>query len=196
MGLVLFNVPIGKNKLYGVIIMATTIFDNLNDNRYEQVEELLIEQGNEEPTDEEIWDEVRFQEQCDWEDTKCDLDRFFDGETCILRGSVGRWNGPSTGWNYGDFDKVVWDFLTDCDYVTFEDSRGHFEITGVHHDGRNFAELRILTPAGIRAIEDWKYDYRFKDLSDSEMIDKLWNSRHYCRIAHFAKNVWGCKEVA
>ena len=186
--------------------MATTIFDNLNYDRYEDAKEFLTEQAEEfaleceedfkEPTEQEIWEEVSFMEEQDWDCAKHDLKQFFDGETVILRGSVGRWNGPSTGWNYGHFDKVVWDFLTDCDYMTFEDSRGHLEITGVHHDGRNFAELRILTPAGIRAIEDWMYDYRFKDLSDSEMIDKIWNSRHYSRIPHFAKKAYGCKEVA
>lgn len=196
MGLVLFNVPIGKNKFYGVMIMATTIFDNLNDNRYELAKKNLIENGNADPSEDEIYEEVSWMEQNDWEDIKQELDGFFDGKTVIARGRIGRWNGSYDGWSYGDFNKVRCDLLRDCDYMTFEDSRGHFGITGIHHDGRNYCEVRILTEAGIRAIEDWEYDYRFKDLSDSEMIDKLWNSRHYCRIAHFAKDVWGCKEVA
>ena len=186
--------------------MATTIFDNLNDNRYEEAKKFLTEQAEEsaleceedfkEPTEKEIWEEVSVMEQFDWEDIKQGLYDFFDGETIILRGSIGRWNGTCTGWNYGTFKKVVWDFLTDCDYMTFEDSRGHFEITGVHHDGRNNAELRILTEAGIRAIEDWEYGDRFGSMTSKEFCDKIWNSRHYSRIPHFAKRMYGCKEVA
>lgn len=186
--------------------MANTIFDNWKDNRYEEAKEWLTEQAKElaleceddyeEPTEKEIWDEVYSREECDWEDAKHDMDKFFEGETVILRGTVGRWNGHCDGWEYGDFKKLYSDLLQDCDYMTFEDSRGHFEISGVHHDGSNYGEVRILTEAGIRAIEDWEYGYRFENLSDKEIIEKVWNSRHYCRIPHFAKKIYGCKEVA
>lgn len=176
--------------------MSIKIFDNWGNNRYELARENLIENGNTAPTEDEIWEEADWMEQIDWGDAKQELDSFFDGETVIARGRIGRWNGTFDGWNYGDFNEVRCDLLKYCDYMTLDDSRGHFGITGIHHDGRNYCEVRILTQAGIRAIEDWEYGERFKDMSDSEFIDKIWNSRHYCTIPHFAKKMYGCKEVA
>lgn len=185
--------------------MAITIFDNWGDNRYEDAKSWLMEQQSEyldegeepiEPSDEEIWEEVRFQEEQDWEDADYEMKKFFDGETVILRGSIGRWNGTSHGFNHGDFVDMRRFLLEDCDYITLEDSRGHFEISGVHHDGRVYGEIRLLTDAGIQAIEDWEYGERFTNLDESEFFNKIWNSRHFCRIPHFAKKVWSSKEVA
>ena len=61
-----------------------------------EIIEMLIENGNEEEdiTDNMIMEERYFYDECDWDNAKHELEKFFkNGNKWLLVGSVGRWDG-------------------------------------------------------------------------------------------------------
>ena len=83
------------------------IYDNydLSDNYSdEDIIEMLIENGiftedeRDEITDHNIWEERYFLDECDWEEAKVVLNKYFNNANkLICVGSVGRWNGVFGG---------------------------------------------------------------------------------------------------
>ena len=74
----------------------TVIYDNYDlFGTYEEVaKENLKEQGNKNPSDSAVWDEINWLDNIDWDTEKEFLEDFFNnGCTWILQGTNGRWNG-------------------------------------------------------------------------------------------------------
>ena len=87
------------------------VYDNYDvwDSYSEDAKEILKINGNDNPTEDEIWDMVYEEANIQWDIEKEELEKFFsDDEQWILFGTIGRWNGTyETGVIFGDFLKIV-----------------------------------------------------------------------------------------
>ena len=143
----------------------------------------------------EIWEEVNFLEQINWEDAEAEMRDFFEGKTLLIRGTFGSWRGDLPSGKVIAYSEL-WKAWADCDYVEIYDEGGHFFIRASHHDGTNSYEVKILTEKGAEMWGNWENYYgnsRWDGLSEREVHDRLWKNAQYTHIPHFAREVYGCK---
>jgi hypothetical protein len=64
------------------------------------------------------------------------------------------------------------------------------KVTASHHDGTNCFDLKVLTERGEILYDGWDFNYRtkFGNLTEYQILDKIWNDRHYSKLA--GKIVW------
>lgn len=69
---------------------------------------------------------------------------------CIVEGSVGRWNGrfDIEQTYFKDLESAIRACGDRCDYIIVRKNYSVIETTGIHHDGRNWFEIRLLTDLG------------------------------------------------
>ena len=162
------------------------IYDNLNnDEYYEQVaRENLAGNGIEEPTDDELWDEINLNKDMDWEDASYDLRSFFNGGNWLAVGVVGRWDGNhAAGTTLTNWDWFISRALEDCGYWRItEDKRGHFTVEGWHHDGKVEFEIKRLSEKGAAYL--YNNDSR-------ETHQTAWHSNFLTSLPHYCRKVWG-----
>lgn len=143
--------------------------------------------------------------------------RFDSGRPVIVSGSIGRWNGTSSGFTVYDSFKEAIDtspsrfggdnVFADCEIQKIWDENGHLFLTGAHHDGSVTMELRQLTFEGenaydaIRAAEDsWEEEpftvngrtYDGGDQSILQAIHDLWNDPDLAEVPHYMEKAFGC----
>ena len=138
--------------------------------------------------DDRVWSELAAQDEFSWDDSKYELEKFFDPGYWILQGSCGLWWGRSRGGFVFDSFKEMAKAWNDCDYIRLYDENGHFYIDAAHHDGTNHYEVKRLTEKGREYIENHQWD------SDEEVHDVVFNSNIYSGLPHYSHKVWGCKE--
>lgn len=170
------------------------IYNNYDlDEMYEDCKQFLIDAGNEEPTEEEIWNEIYFTDSINWENEFEQLKDFFDNGTYIIFGSVGRWNGVYSGGEiFTDFEKAFYDAVKDCNYIKLYDENGHFYIHCSHHDGSCSYEIKKLTDKGIEYYNNWEYDWddkRTEEYIHNKLIER------YSTLPRYAEKVFGCKRT-
>lgn len=173
------------------------IYDNYNiyDCYSNAAEEYLREEyPDKEPTTDAIWDLCYEYDETYWDDAKTEMESFFDKSDTpwLAVGTVGRWNGTfAGGFVFNTFDELMRKIGKDCDYFNFTDENGHFYMVCSHHDGTNSIEVKRLTKAGERLLENWNYRYD-KRYSFSERVlhQKLFNA--YSTLPRFASEVYGC----
>lgn len=156
---------------------------------FDEAKQCLIDNGNEEPTDNEVWDEVYFQDECNWENDKADLDTFFKGKTVGFFGKIGRWNGVYRGGCIGEFWNVYGKAIRDCNYVKIYDENGHLYLSCTHHDGSCHYEIKIISDKGTTYLDNWEYgnDSRTKEQVYTQIFNR------YSTLPRFAEKVYGCK---
>lgn len=141
--------------------------------------------------DQEIFDEVYFQQQEWWDQEAENLKEFIrENGPMLVVGSLGLWYGNCRGGKLcEDFRDLsgVWE---DCDYIKIWDENGHLYIECSHHDGTNSFECKLLTEKGQQYAMDHKWD-----MDDPELHARLWNDSHYTVLPHYAHKVWGCKKI-
>ena len=117
-------------------------------------------------TDDEIFNHQMEMKDFDYEEEMRALAAFFNGEKSdmsdfvnpyggnhiLVSGSVGRWNGTSTGIAvYKDFDAATdcspsrfgqGNVFADCEIQKVWDENGTLYLAGAHHDGRVSVEMR------------------------------------------------------
>lgn len=145
----------------------------------EDVKEWLIDNGYEEDeiTDNMIIEQRYFQDECDWEWAKENLEEFFrNGNKWILVGQVGRWDGIyRAGTIFDTFDDFFYKATDDCDYIHFYDENGHLYLTCSHHDGTCHYEIKEVTDKGIQYLENWECSEPKKVyLSIQERFDNIY----------------------
>lgn len=157
-------------------------------------------------TDDEIFNHQMEMKDFDYEEEMRALAAFFNGEKSdmsdfvnpyggnhiLVSGSVGRWNGTSTGIAvYKDFDAATdcspsrfgqGNVFADCEIQKVWDENGTLYLAGAHHDGRVSVEMRQLTDEGERLWGQLDYedylplegltaiDDRYKNTSTSTAI--------------------------
>ena len=150
--------------------LTRTIYSNYDlDDNYDDVKQFLQDQGNENPTDKEIWNEIYDADLYEWENIKEDFKSFFSKfpNSCwIIRGYVERWNGRfSFGivfHNYMEFERAIGKVSKDCDYLKFYDKNGHLYFACSHHDGTNLFEIRKVTDNGSKYLSRWEKSWNTK----------------------------------
>ena len=154
-----------------------------------EVVETLKEEGNENPTEEEIynaiieWDEILF------DDLKHELRSFVNGSKWILQGYIGRWDGKyHGGFIFDNADNMIRKVLSGCDYYEFYDENGHFYIKCSHHDGTNIYEVKKVTAAGNKYIERWEENWN--DKRKEEYVHNKVMER-YSTLPHFLHIMYG-----
>lgn len=172
-------------------------------------------------TDDEIFNHQMEMKDFDYEEEMRALAAFFNGEKSdmsdfvnpyggnhiLVSGSVGRWNGMSTGIAvYKDFDAATdcspsrfgqGNVFADCEIQKVWDENGTLYLAGAHHDGRVSVEMRQLTDEGERLWGQLDYeDYlplegltamgKHYELGDeNRFVHDLYNSPELC-AAHRA----------
>ena len=140
-----------------------------------------------EPTDEEIQSEINISDEVIWDDTKYELEKLFNnGDTYILCGYAGLWNGNARGGfifdNFNEFSRV----FNNVDYVKIYDQGGKFYIDGYHHDGTNHWHVKRLTEKGLKY-----YDRHCED-NIINLHQRLFDTRSgYSVNLKYAKNILG-----
>lgn len=143
-----------------------------------------------EATNEMIYNTMYELERMYWDDISYELKHLFDkGNTWLLTGSIGRWDGSYRGgYIFNTFEEFC-KCLEDCAYVEITDNKGHLEIKCSHHDGTNFYEVKRVSDFGC----EW-YDNHSWDMHEEELHKKMWNNNFMTSLPHFARDVYGCKE--
>lgn len=179
-------------------------------------------------TDDEIFNHQMEMKDFDYEEEMWALAAFFNGEKSdrsefinpyggnhiLVSGSIGRWNGTSTGIAvYKDFDAATdcsasrfgqGNVFADCEIDKVWDENGTLYLTGAHHDGRVSVEMRQLTDEGERLWGQLDYeDYlpldgltamgKHYELGDeNQFVHDLWNSPEMCATPRYAEKAFGC----
>lgn len=170
------------------------IYDNFNTQfEEEQAREWLKENGNENPTDEEIYDEIYFQMETLWEEFEAEAEKVFKGKF-IAVGICGLWNGDfEGGFIFENFNELMKRFK-DCEYLKVWDENGHLYMKGTHHDGTHRIEIKKLTPNGERYLDNW--NFKLFDIFDKrtmrEVHKKMFNDSHYTHLVNYAHEIYGC----
>ena len=169
------------------------IYSNYNlDELFDDARQEVIDRG-EEPTETAIWNEIYEMDNLNWEEEKERLTDFFEGGKWIAMGTCGRWNGTfPAGLVFTDFMEFFNKLSRDCDYYEFSDINGHFHVRTSHHDGDYNFEIRKLTPAGIRFLDNWSQS--FSDNRPEREIHKRLMEK-YSVLPHFVHNVYGCPKT-
>lgn len=180
--------------------MKNIIFSNYYDSdREKATREFLLEERGEDNgwesiddiPDSEVWEEMNFSEEIEWEDAKSELKNFFEDKEILVIGTVGRWNGTYSAGKVISYNELhkCW---SDCDYVEIYDEDGHMHINASHHDGNNHFEVKILTEKGRDYYSRWNENWN-DSRSEQEIHTKLAENSKYTHIPHFAREVYGCK---
>lgn len=147
--------------------------------------EIYPEDENWEPTDNDIWEELNFQDQINWDEFECELKNFMDGHYFILQGTIGTWLGTKEGGFVFDTVNELYKAWSDCDYLEFYDENGHLYIRCSHHDGNNHYEIKMLTRKG--------YEYAYGNLLDRRTLHNRLMKSPYSVLPNFAHKVYGYK---
>lgn len=162
-----------------------------------EVKEILLENGHEEDeiTDEAILNERYFQDECNWNVTKDELEDFFKykGNKWMIFGEVGRWDGVyKAGTLFETFDDFFYEAISDCDYWHIYDENGHLYLTCSHHDGTCHYEIKEVTSKGIKYLENWEDDWndkRTKEYVHTQIFNR------YSKLPRFAERIYGSPKV-
>lgn len=143
---------------------------------------LTEDEVREDFSDDEIFNHQMEMKDFDYEEEMRALAAFFNGEKSdmsdfvnpyggnhiLVSGSVGRWNGTSTGIAvYKDFDAATdcspsrfgqGNVFADCEIQKVWDENGTLYLAGAHHDGRVSVEMRQLTDEGERLWGQLDYE--------------------------------------
>lgn len=175
--------------------MKRTIYDNYDlweNYPDEEMQELalvngLIEEG-ETASDNLIWELRCEEDSLQWDETKEELTRFFNGKTVIFYGTIGTWRGAFAGGQVGEFWELFYKAVRDCDYISLTDENGSLFLKCSHHDGTNNFRIKVLTDAGIEYFERWNYstDSRTERHAHEQIV------KRYSRRPNYFKTVYGC----
>jgi hypothetical protein len=170
------------------------IFDNYDIEKYFPDNELIENAidcawiDNTEEIDGDMIAQWRDFSETNWyNDEIFELKRFFADKTVIFFGNVGLWNGTFDAGKIGDFEKLYYDAIKDCEYIKIYDENGHLFIECSHHDGTNYFEIKELTENGKNYFDNWNYgtDNRTERYVHNQII------KRYSKIPHYANAVYG-----
>lgn len=138
------------------------------------------------------------------------------GNTILVRGSVGRWDGTTSGISvYEDFEHATDcspsrygrdNVFADCEIQRVWDENGSLFLSGAHHDGDVDVEMRQLTDAGERLLTDC-IDYEgdivlpddginamgrtYRDGDENQFVHDLWENPETCAAPRYMERNFG-----
>lgn len=173
-----------------IIYDKDSIFD---DGMWYDCKENLINDGNEAPTDDEIWAEIYRTDEDNWEEEYYRLKDFFGNGIYLAVGTVGRWDGNyDCACIFSNFLELLHRF-SDCEYIKIWDENGHFFMSGSHHDGTNTVEVKEITKQGKEYSDRWAYlgDKR----SAYHVYKKMFSNSRYTHLIHYMHRTYGCPKI-
>lgn len=160
--------------------MKTILFDNYPGCGYDfsEMKNNLEECNSCTMTDEQVWQYIGWCEQDDWNAMLEELSTIENANNWIARGKVGRWNGTSEGWSvFSTAETMLCALGKDCEYYSIYIKEGSLHIECSHHDGKNYAECRLLTYDGNFIWDEWSsLCGENAHLQEDEMLDLLWDN--------------------
>ena len=172
----------------------TTVFYNDMDTRgFDETKEYLFDTFAEEEgwlsIDESpdcvVYHEIELIQRSEWDDFMADLEYLFSKDSYLLTGTCGRWNGPAEGGKFVSSTDELLDCIKHLDFLKFYDQDGHFYITGYHHDGSDFYEMKRLTKKGYELAS------RNYFAQDRQLHQTIMNCNIYSSLPRVATRLYG-----
>lgn len=137
------------------------------------------------------------------------------GNSILVKGSNGLYDGPRGGITvYENFEEAIdtspsWhggdNIFADCEIDGVWDENGSLFLTGAHHDGRAFVEIRQLTDKGESLYSDYQMDggfylpeggveamgFVYKEGDENAFVHDLWDNPEMCSKPRWAEKVGG-----
>lgn len=164
-------------------ILSKEDFEEILNDNYEESE---IAEMDEEQKTSLYYDYYGDYERMAFEDTMAEIKELFSGKVVLSRGSVGRWDGTSHGYDiigleeYSDFEEYFYHFSKDCDYFKIGVTNDNMLFLQCsHHDGTNYVEFKVLTRKGEFLLDDYYNGERLQNYTEDEVIQKIWKSKVY-----------------
>ena len=92
-----------------------------------------------------VYDEIKEYDYRLWSNFYDNLDDMLNETTYILTGTCRKYNGLLEYRKFIHCTDELLDSISHLDKVRFYDENGHLKISGYHHDGEDFYELKKLT---------------------------------------------------
>lgn len=162
-----------------------SLFNNYDGYNFEEIKKELEEINECELSDNQVWDCISNTEYNEWKEMLSILQKAGGCNKWIVDGSVGRWNGKNHGMKiFENAEEMVQEITQDCDYIKVEYStKGGLRITASHHDGTNCFDCKLLNYNGLKQYRKWEWEGAFVKYSEYEMLEKLWDSNFYSKLA-------------
>lgn len=98
------------------------------------------------------------------DDERMNLSKVVDGRILVI-GNLGLWNGRVQGYKIIGSGKISDILYSECDYAEWYGDGYNIRSVGVHHDGRNYAEYRVIR-------EDRNIENLLDDIYDGKEISR------------------------
>lgn len=145
--------------------------------------ENLKENGIDEPSDEEVNDEVYSLEEMNYDDARLNLNKRLNGRIVAIA-DVGTWRGRFSGYKLmGSNLNEVLDFGS-CDYINVYADQYNVKADMYHHDGVHHVEYRELK-------ENTNYDLLLDKLYDQEEVTREDIRKYTKSLRPYIKQVYG-----
>ena len=170
--------------------MEHTIFKSYGAMTLQEMEEMeksareqLQEFGKEEPTDNEVMDEVYYQEELWYGDEQLNLDKELEGRIVAIA-DVGTWRGRRSGYKLcGSRLNEILGFCH-CDYISVYTDKYNVKADMYHHDGTHHVEYRELR-------EDTNYEVLLDALYNQEPISREMIRKYTKSLRPYVKDIYG-----
>lgn len=169
-------------------IIYSNVFTN---EAYNDAMHTLICNGNENPSCNDIFDEMAYENDFVWEHEIGIINDFLCNKVFILFGTEKRWNGVRCVFDIVSCIDDIMEMLRECDEIEIYDENGHMYFYGTHHDGSVRLELRELNERGITYYEKWYNS--LDDKRTEQYIGKMLRTDNYSKLPHYYEKVLGTK---
>ena len=116
-------------------------------------------------------------------DERANLDKVVDGRILVI-GDIGRWDGRVSGYKIIDSGNIKDILYSECDYVEWYGDGYNIRSVGIHHDGSNYAEYRVIR-------EDRNIENLLNDIYDGKEISRA-KLNYYTRSLYpYVAKVYG-----
>lgn len=149
----------------------------------ESARENLQYNGIEEPSNDDIMDEVYAQEEMWYEDEKLNLNKTLNGRVIAIA-SIGRWNGRCSGYKLfgNNLNEVL--YFGNCDDINVYCDSYNIKSEMYHHDGTHLIEYRELK-------EDTNYNILLDKLYNQEEVTREDIRRYTKSLRPYVKEIYG-----
>lgn len=165
-------------KSYGAMSLA-----EMNEEE-KSARECLVENGIEEPSEDDIMHEVYDHEEMWYNDEKdYNLNKTLNGRVIAIA-DIGLWHGRRTGYKLlGHNLNEVLDFCS-CDYINVYYDQYNVKADMYHHDGTHHVEYRELR-------EDTNYDVLLDALYNQEPVSREMIRKYTKSLRPYFKEIYG-----
>lgn len=161
------------------------LFNNFDGYNFDEIKKELEEINECEFTEQAVLNHISQQEQFDWEDMLETLAKTEErAYGWVICGAAGTWRG-----NFPAMDKfdnagdMIRSITQDCDFIKVEYStQGKLRIAAAHHDGTHCFECKLLNHNGHNTYNEWNFENKYYNLSEYQILEKLYNSNFYTRL--------------